>query len=102
MRRRNETPEWGFGGWQVVKSDARPVLVHRCDWEGSTVVGVHSFSPEPQRVSFTLDGGDDPVALDDLLDGDRHPLDGPQVTLDLPRYGYRWFRVLRRGGRITP
>jgi trehalose synthase len=102
MRRRNETPEWGFGAWQVVKSDARPVLVHRCDWEGSTVVGVHSFSPEPQRVSFTLDGVDDPVALDDLLDGDRHPLDGPQVTLDLPRYGYRWFRVLRRGGRITP
>jgi trehalose synthase len=102
MRRRNETPEWGFGAWQVVKSDVRAVLVHRCDWEGSTVVAVHNFSPEAQRVAFIIDGVDDCTALDDLLDGDRHDLDGPDVALDLPAHGYRWFRLLRRGTRITP
>lgn len=102
MRRRNETPELGFGDWHVVKADQPSVLVHRCDWQGSTVVAVHNFAGADRAVTFRLDGSDDVVGLDDLLDGERLALDGPEVTLDLPRYGYRWYRVLRRGARITP
>jgi trehalose synthase len=102
MRRRNETPELGFGDWHVVKADDASVLVHRCDWQGSTVLAVHSFAEGDRSVRFRLDGLDDAIALDDLLDGHRVDLDGPDVTLDLPRYGYRWFRVLRKGWRITP
>jgi glycosidase len=102
MRRRNETPELGFGDWQVVKADVASTLVHRCDWEGSRVVAIHNFADEARSVRFTLEGVDDAVALDDLLDGHRVALDGPEVALDLPPYGYRWFRVLCRGARIAP
>lgn len=102
MRRRNETPEMGFGDWQVVKAGAAPVLAHRCDWDGSTVLALHNFTDGACSVQFSLEGLDDAVALDDLLDGHRVALDGPEVALDLPRYGYRWFRVLCRGARITP
>jgi maltose alpha-D-glucosyltransferase/alpha-amylase len=102
MRRRNETPEWGFGDWRVVKADRPSVLVHRCDWEGSTAVAVHNFADAERSVAFRLDGADDAVGLDDLLDGHRLSLDGPEVSLDLPAFGYRWYRVLRRGARITP
>jgi glycosidase len=102
MRRRNETPELGFGTWKVLDSGVAAVLAHRCDWDGSTVLAVHNFDEAAASVSLTLDGLDDAVALDDLLDGDRHELDGPKVELDLGRYGYKWYRVVREGQRIQP
>ena len=35
----------GWGTWQVLPNDQPAVLAHRCDWDGSTVVAVHNFSP---------------------------------------------------------
>ena len=102
MRRRNETPELGFGAWKVLDSGVPAVLAHRCDWEGSTVLALHNFAEEPCEVSLTLEGLDDAVALDDLLDGDRHELDGPKAEVALGRYGYRWFRVVREGVPLQP
>jgi trehalose synthase len=102
IRRRRETPELGLGQWQMVKNDVPAVLTHRCDWDGATVLAIHNFSPEPCRVRFTLDDADDAVALQDLLHGSREALDGPDVELQLDRYGYRWLRLQRRGQRLTP
>jgi maltose alpha-D-glucosyltransferase/alpha-amylase len=102
IRRRNETPELGFGAWQVLDVGTSAVLAHRCDWQGSTVVALHNFSAEPVKAQLVLDDLDDVVGLDDLLDGDRHDLDGPTVELELEGHGYRWFRVLLRGARVTP
>jgi maltose alpha-D-glucosyltransferase/alpha-amylase len=102
VRRRKETPEWGFGTWRVVANDVDAVLAHRCDWQGSTVLAVHNFGPEPCHVRLTLDDIDGAVALDDLIDRERHPLDGPTVELDLGRYGHRWLRVARHGQRVVP
>lgn len=103
IRRRRETPELGLGSWTVIATDEPSVLAHRCDWEGSTVVAVHNFSAEPCRVDVPLDGLDDAVGADDLLDGAReHPLEAPVLQLTLDRYGYQWFRIRREGQRITP
>ena len=103
IRRRRETPELGLGEWCCVPSEPASVLVHRCTWEGSTVVALHNFSAEPCRVSVALEGLPDAVGADDLLDG------APEVgiedaTLDvtLDGYGYRWYRIRREGRRITP
>src|SRR4051794_11429841 len=38
IRRRRETPELGWGTWQLVESRAQSLLAHRCEWEGSTVI----------------------------------------------------------------
>jgi maltose alpha-D-glucosyltransferase/alpha-amylase len=102
IRRRVETPELGLGSWDVLRSDARAVLAHRCDWAGSTVVALHSFSPEPCEVRVELDDIDDAVAIDDLLGGGRAGLDGPRLELTLEAYGHRWYRVQRAGQRIVP
>jgi maltose alpha-D-glucosyltransferase/alpha-amylase len=102
IRRRNETPELGFGTWQVLDPGTPAVLAHRCDWQGSTILALHNFSEETAKVRLALDGLDGAVGLDDLIDGDRHALDGPAVELELGRYGYRWYRVLLRGARVTP
>jgi hypothetical protein len=66
------------------------------------VVVLHNFSSEPQEVAFHLDDAEDAVALDDLLDNDTRKLDGPELAAELPAYGYRWFRLRRRGKRIVP
>jgi len=102
IRRRKETPELGFGAASVIDAGAPAVLAHRCDWDGATVVVLHNFSSERQEVAFHLDDAEDAVAVDDLLDNDTRALDGSELAVELPAYGYRWFRLRRRGDRVVP
>lgn len=103
IRRRRETPEFGLGEWRMVPSEPASVLVHRCDWDGSTVVAVHNFAAEPCRVSVALDGLDDAAGADDLLDGAPEiDIDDAVLSLTLEGYGYRWYRIRRKGHRLTP
>lgn len=103
LRRRRETPELGLGRWSVVESDPPSVLVHRCDWDGHTVVALHNFSAEPCPVSVTLDGLPDAEAADDLLDGASElQIEDATLSLTLEGHGYRWYRIRRQGQRITP
>jgi maltose alpha-D-glucosyltransferase/alpha-amylase len=104
MRRRNEVPELGFGASRVIAVDDAAVLAHRCDWRGDTVVAVHNLSDRARTVRIRLTGEDDGdvVGLDDLLDGDAHACDGPTFEVELGRYGYRWYRLRRRGRRLVP
>ena len=101
-RRRKELPVIGFGEWRVVPTEPRAVLAHRCDWNGSTVVAVHNFSPEPCPLKVPLEGCDDIVGLDDLLGSQHVALDTPELDLTLEGYGYRWFLVRRAGQRRVP
>jgi maltose alpha-D-glucosyltransferase/alpha-amylase len=103
MRRRKETPELGYGTWQVIDTGVSAVLAHRCSWEEATVLAVHNFTPEPCRLRLTLDDIEDAVALEPLLDNRAHEeLTDRATELTLAGYGYRWFRVLRAGHRIAP
>ena len=103
IRRRRETPELGLGQWRCVPSDPESVLVHRCDWNGSTVVALHNFAAEPCRLVVALDGLDDAVGADDLLDGAPEvDIEEAALALTLEGYGYRWYRIRREGRRITP
>ncbi|HZA85853.1 MAG TPA: hypothetical protein VE466_03165, partial [Acidimicrobiales bacterium] len=103
IRRRRETPELGLGVCSVVGNDVPSVLSHRCDRDGSTVFAVHNFSPEPCRFELPLEGMDDAVAVDDLLDSQQDtPLNRATVPVSLQGYGCRWFRVRRMGQRVSP
>jgi trehalose synthase len=103
IRRRRETPELGMGTCSVIRNDQPGVLAHRCDWDGSTVVAVHNFGPDPCRFDLPLDGIDDPAGADDLLDGSpEQALDGGVLTVTLPAFGYRWLRIRRGGERVSP
>ena len=102
IRRRKELPTIGFGEWRVVPTEPRSVLAHRCDWDGSTVVALHNFSPEPCRLKVPVEDCNDAVGLDDLLGHDHVELDTPEFDLALEGYGYRWFLVRRAGQRLTP
>ena len=88
----------------MVRCSPDAVFAHRVDWEGSTILVVHNLGAEPVTVRLSLDDGEDVVGYDDLLHGGEvaGAEGSSDLDLDLDRYGYRWLRVLRRGGRRTP
>jgi hypothetical protein len=88
----------GWGHWaSSSRWCARPAT------GGCAFVAVHNFGAEPCRLELPLDGIDDAVAADDLLDGSWvHPLDEPVLHLTLDGYGYQWLRIRRAGQRLSP
>jgi maltose alpha-D-glucosyltransferase/alpha-amylase len=99
IRRRRECPELGWGRTTLLEADDPAVLAHRADWDGSTVVAVHSFVAEPRTVRLEVD--DEAEAAVDLLGADDLPVADGHVEVALGRYGHRWLR-LRRPGRPLP
>jgi glycosidase len=104
IRRRRETPELAWGAWQVLETDVRSVLAHRCDWEGRGVIAVHNLGADPCIVRVDLGDVPEAATLDDLLDerGALDEIDGAALELKLGGYGYRWFRIGTRDQRTPP
>lgn len=109
IQRYRESPELGWGDFELIKQPAATVLLHRISWDGSTVVLAHNFSAEPASVAANVTSGGDPepgfagAFLRDLLDGQDIQLDDDGgFELELDRYGYRWFRLQRPGERHIP
>jgi maltose alpha-D-glucosyltransferase/alpha-amylase len=95
IRRRKECPEFGWGSFELISSEG-PILGHRCDWNGSTVIAVHNLSN--RSASVPLPQADDWEKLVDLL-GTEDCAPGDEI--ELAPYGYRWMRVQQRGGRVA-
>src|SRR5215208_1497000 len=101
IRRRRECPELGWGSCTLLDAGHDAVLAHRADWDGSTVVALHSFAPERLDARVALGEADGEAV--DLLDGEDAALDGDGVlTVPLEPYGHRWFRLRRDGRRLPP
>jgi glycosidase len=92
IRRRKQTPEFGWGRADLVDAGDSAVFAHLCEWEGGRVLAVHNFSAESHPVSITLDFADGQFL--DLLAGNEGPamVDG-SIEFDLEGFGFRWFRL---------
>jgi maltose alpha-D-glucosyltransferase/alpha-amylase len=100
IRRRRECPELGWGRCTVLETGHAAVFGHRVDWEGSTVLALHSFAGE--RLEARVGLGPDVDEAVDLFDGDHAtPRDGA-LEVGLDPYGARWFRLRRDGRRLPP
>ncbi len=99
IRRRRECPELGWGAMTVLDTGDPAVFAHKAEWQGSTIVAVHSFAEPPRSVE--LEVGPAEAVVDLLGPGELEPRDG-RVTVELGRYGHRWFRVRRPGERVAP
>jgi glycosidase len=96
IRRRRESPEFGWGAVTLLETQSPSLFAHRCDCEGSTVIAVHNLGESRADATIALD--DDVTAIDDMLEVREHQiLDGGKLKVTLGRYGYLWLRV-RRGG----
>jgi maltose alpha-D-glucosyltransferase/alpha-amylase len=99
IRRRRECPELGWGEVTLLDVRDRAVLAHRADWDESTVVAVHSMAEEPREVEIEVGEAD---AVVDLFAYEELAPRGGKVTVELGRYGHRWFRIRRPGERVAP
>jgi trehalose synthase len=95
IRMRKECPELGWGSWSLLEAGDDAVLAHVCDWSGRALLAVHNLSAE--AVEAKLELGDGTAAVEDVLAGEAHRLDGGLLRLELEPCGYRWFRLV--GGR---
>ena len=46
IRRRKETPEFGWGTSTLIETADPALFAHRCDWQDSTVVAVHNLGAQ--------------------------------------------------------
>jgi maltose alpha-D-glucosyltransferase/alpha-amylase len=94
IRARKEVDVFGRGEWQIVDTDHPSVFAHVCHRGGVAVVAAHNLSGEPASATLDLSEWQDRTPRDLLAPGtDAPPIDGSTLTLDLPRYGFRWLRL---------
>jgi trehalose synthase len=100
IRRRNETPEFGWGEVSLLETGDDAVLAHRCDWEGGAVVAVHNLDRAPVQTRVELGDVEGFETMVDLADGDQpdREIDERSIELKLTGHGYHWYR-LERGRR---
>jgi maltose alpha-D-glucosyltransferase/alpha-amylase len=93
IRMRKETPELGWGDFEILETGEDAVLGIRHNWRDNSVVTLHNTSGEP--VEGTLRLGDNPGRkLCNLLAADHSDADARgRHKIVLESYGYRWYRV---------
>jgi glycosidase len=105
IRRRRETPEFGWGSMTLLETAGdTAIMAHRCDWEGGSVVAIHNLSAEPRHATVNLADVEDVDRVIDLLDGSTpaRPLADPALECKLDGYGFSWLRLQRKGFRTVP
>jgi maltose alpha-D-glucosyltransferase/alpha-amylase len=92
-----DCPELAWGAYTVLDPgpQARPVLAHRSDCDGATVVALHNFADKKLSAKPVLTGlaGRE---LHDVLDPTADPVtvdEEGRVEVDLAPYGGRWLRA---------
>jgi maltose alpha-D-glucosyltransferase/alpha-amylase len=93
LRMRKECPEIAWGDFVVLRTTAPEVLALRYDWRCTSLVTLHNFSKERQKIRLKPEcaNGD---TLFELFDGhhSRADEDGThRIALD--GYAWRWYRV---------
>ncbi len=94
IRTRKEWPAIGWGAWQIVGTRNTRVLAHVASWEGSSVLALHSFSAESEKVTLRLPkdaAGGRWVHILGRHGGEAPGIDGGRLSCELEPYGYHWF-----------
>jgi maltose alpha-D-glucosyltransferase/alpha-amylase len=95
VRVRQSNPEFARGRPRVLDATDPAVFAQRSETESGAVVAVHNLADRPARVRLV--GGDDGERLVDLLHDRPGGPDPAGGAVELPPFGYRWFRVVGPG-----
>ncbi len=87
---RREYAAFGRGKASVVETAPESVVSHRME-DDQDVIAVHNLTDEPRRVTLPVEGDLVPI----FSDGRAELTNGAPAELDLPGYGYGWYRVGR-------
>jgi maltose alpha-D-glucosyltransferase/alpha-amylase len=93
IRNRKECPEIGWGDWEILDTGSKHVLAIRYDWRGNSLIVIHNFSDQPQKIHIEpkVEKGE---KLFNLLVEEQSLADKKGIHhLTLETHGYRWYRV---------
>jgi maltose alpha-D-glucosyltransferase/alpha-amylase len=93
LRMRKECPEISWGTFAVLRTNVPEVLAIRYDWRETSLLTLHNFSNQEQKVRLRVGAPRDEMLVE-AFDGrhSRRQNDGQhRVTLD--GYAWRWYRV---------
>ncbi len=97
-RIRKDCPEIGLGQWTIPDSTEKSLLILRYDYEGNAVLTVHNFDAKPRRFNF-VDAIRPDEEAKDLLTGRRIAAGQKKEMVNIPGFGYKWYRLKRVADR---
>lgn len=92
IRARRESPEIGWGSWELLPLHRPEVLALRYTWRGRVLIVLHNFSAEPCDVRCECAGAT-PQSWADALTGARHTSMQGSLSIQLGPYGFSWLRA---------
>jgi maltose alpha-D-glucosyltransferase/alpha-amylase len=93
IRVRRQCPEIGWGTLRAIETETPHVLVHRCEWQGDSMVAVHNLSGEEHEVTLELSDYNVRI-LTPLIGNVTTDKTGGQIYhLEIPAYGHQWYRI---------
>jgi maltose alpha-D-glucosyltransferase/alpha-amylase len=93
IRMRRECPEISWGDWRILDTREPGVLVMRYDWDAHSLIVLHNFSGKPRAPQLTAADVGHTLLVDLLAKNDSRADANGRHTIDLPAYGYRWYRA---------
>jgi maltose alpha-D-glucosyltransferase/alpha-amylase len=92
IRARKECPEIAWGDFAVLRT-APGVLAIRYDWRDTSLLTLHNFNAQPQRVKLKPGCVRDEL-LEDVFEHKQSRVRNDGLhSIELKGYGWRWFRV---------
>jgi maltose alpha-D-glucosyltransferase / alpha-amylase len=93
IRARKECPEISWGSFTVLRTNVPQVLALRYDWRDTSLLTLHNFSGQTQKVTVKVDTKRDGLLVEvfDQHHSRAHADGAHRVELDA--YGWRWYRV---------
>jgi maltose alpha-D-glucosyltransferase/alpha-amylase len=93
IRMRRECPEISWGDWRILDTSEPGVLIMRYDWDAHSIVVLHNFTEEARAPRLHRKEIGHDLLVDLLATHDSRADERGQHVIDLPPFGYRWFRA---------
>jgi len=101
IRMRREIPEISWGDWRILPTSELGVLIMRYEYDGHAVLTLHNFSSKPRAPRLEPSVAGHRVLVDLLGTNDSHADKNGRHIVQLPPYGYRWYRPGQMDGTVT-
>jgi maltose alpha-D-glucosyltransferase/alpha-amylase len=93
IRMRRECPEISWGDWRILDTPESGVLIMRYDWDAHSLIVVHNFTDETRAPRLSRGDVGHELLVDLLATHDSRADGRGQHVIELPPFGYRWFRA---------
>lgn len=89
---RKECMEFGWGDYEIIRTNNPAVLVHACHWKNGYAMAVHNFSDKGYTIELSQQIKEEKHLIEHFADKQYDPFEWKSGKLQIEAFGYRWFR----------